>query len=65
MDKEIIVIGCKDCPFCFENDMGTNYFCSLEKDKSRMIRENSMGFPVTPFWCVLKTNSITVNMKIQ
>lgn len=66
-----IVTGCKDCPFSYENDMAVGYGCNADSMTrtleeyllpSREIKQDKLFFPITPEWCPLKKESITIQM---
>lgn len=69
MEKEIT--GCKDCPFCRENDMASGYSCNLDEKisekgvflSSRTIKQNRFWNPVNPSWCILKTEEVLIKLK--
>ena len=66
----IEVKGCDNCPFCDMLDMAPGYMCNLRKKgddgKYLTIKEarNAHG-PVTPAWCPLKKEPITISIKEQ
>lgn len=56
----IDVLGCKDCPFCKENDMFAGYNCRV-MDNDEIIKQDKMFDPITPDWCPLKKDVIKVS----
>ena len=66
MNKE--VTGCLDCPLSNMPDMHPGYRCVLKlKNKNGKwlyIEEAEDGMPITPNWCPLKKEPITISIKL-
>lgn len=58
-DKTIEVTGCIDCPFCNFFDTIPGYYCNAED------RDLDGDDHITPDWCPLKKNSVTIKIKEQ
>ena len=58
MSKQIEVTGCIDCPM--GTSTGKDWWCLMQE---RPLPKNSLHDPVTPDWCPLKENSITISIK--
>jgi hypothetical protein len=63
------VNGCGDCPFCYGYDMASGFGCKIENDnqrkadpkkQGRTIKESEDWHPITPEWCPIKDESITI-----
>lgn len=72
VDGQIQITGCKDCPFCEFQDMSGGYKCQAERALSmtydeymrydkRILDDQKTFIPITPEWCPLKTQSITIS----
>mgnify|MGYP001612202556 CR=1 FL=1 len=72
---EIKISGCKDCIFCSENDAGSGSTCRLAMDilykldrqytnkeyADTQINVDKKYNPITPEWCPLKNENVTVS----
>jgi hypothetical protein len=71
MGRIITVNGCRDCPFLLtqEGCFQSKFWCQSEQGKiPKNLRSDYEGpgddaFPVTPDWCPLKTDSVTVSFR--
>ena len=72
--ENVIIDGCPECPCCDENDMGSGYGCQLmnivnckpkgHPEPRPYIKEDTKTFmPVTPDWCPIKNNAVTLKLK--
>lgn len=66
MSKQIQVTGCNDCPCCDVLDMHVGWGCCLKPKDDHgnylRIESNRLYGPITPDWCPLKEQSITIKM---
>lgn len=62
---EKIVTGCPDCPFSVMYDTAPGYGCRIIRDEpnNARIKMNKMFMPITPKWCPLKKELITISIK--
>jgi hypothetical protein len=59
MNKE--VKGCADCPFLYKAD--PRHFTCTHPDAPRLVIDAKNGIPITPGWCPLKKEPITISIK--
>lgn len=57
------VIGCVNCPFFYLSFYDSSNNCSISKEAT--IERDKEFNPITPSWCPLKKESITIILKEQ
>jgi len=57
-EKKIIVKGCTICPFIRTNEFD-DFNCAIDEDE-REIKKDGRLMPITPYWCDLKMNNVTI-----
>ncbi len=57
----MVVTGCKDCPFLFK-EISCKHKGSPRFIIKKIITQNEVAF-ITPDWCPLKKESITIEME--
>lgn len=61
MDREIT--GCRECPFRSGEIIYSCMFPAPSPDDEIFLKTDDDDIPITPDWCPLRTESITIKLK--